>query len=195
MQPPAIWAFLRFGNSVFCGEATCRQQERVCWPTPGRISHTSGRASFSLCQSNGRFCAGPRGPVLQLCRSAQQSRSTTVSAQQGPGEGHRLGRCALSAMDTPSGPGPLRATGAGIGRRSRLRMNRVQGGPGAHFCKCSQSIRRRFCGSHNRGYERLSGPMASRALTKRFRLTPDSAACIARARCVSGGTRIMNFPL
>ena len=37
--------------------------------------------------------------------------------------------------------------------------------------------------------------LASRALTSRFRLTPSSAARIARARCVSGGTRTMNRPL
>lgn len=36
---------------------------------------------------------------------------------------------------------------------------------------------------------------ASRALTRRFRLTPSSAAFIARARWVSGGTRTTNLPL
>ena len=35
----------------------------------------------------------------------------------------------------------------------------------------------------------------SRLLTSRFRLTPSSAALMARARCVSGGTLTMNFPL
>lgn len=37
--------------------------------------------------------------------------------------------------------------------------------------------------------------LASRVLTSRFRLTPCSAACMARARCDSGGTRTMNLPL
>ena len=43
-----------------------------------------------------------------------------------------------------------------------------------------------------------SGQMASFAsltLTSRFRLTPSSATRTARARCVSGGSRTMNFPL
>ena len=38
-------------------------------------------------------------------------------------------------------------------------------------------------------------PFVILALTSRFRLTPCSAACMARARCDSGGTRTMNFPL
>ena len=45
------------------------------------------------------------------------------------------------------------------------------------------------------GVASYAGSLASRALTKRFKLTPSSAARIERARCVSGGTRTMNLPL
>ena len=38
-------------------------------------------------------------------------------------------------------------------------------------------------------------PYESLLDTKRFKLTPDSAACIASMRCTSGGTRTKNFPL
>ena len=53
------------------------------------------------------------------------------------------------------------------------------------------------CAQH---YCEWSGPygpasLASLALTNRFKQTPSSASLIARARCVSGGTRNMNFPL
>jgi hypothetical protein len=40
----------------------------------------------------------------------------------------------------------------------------------------------------------IGAGMASRRLTSRFKLTPDSAASIASARCNSGGMRAWNFP-